>query len=226
MDRLGLSGAPKDFIARFNVSRETVINLQRYVDTLLKWQTRINLIGPATVDDIWQRHIADSLSLVQFIQERHSGGRLSFVDLGTGAGLPGIPLSLGLGPHGDVHAHLVDSNKKKAAFLREAVRLTGVSADIHTDRAERLSAYRMTPEPQFVVARAFAPLRELSLLALPWLKAGAIGLFQKGRDVEKELETATHIEGMRYKVQSLDSVPGSVVVVTVFAPEDETNGNS
>ncbi len=225
MVRRVVSGAPKNLAARFDVSRETICDLQIYVATLLKWQEKINLIGPATVDEIWQRHIADSLSLVPIVQDLHRGGPLSFVDLGTGAGLPGVPLSLSLRATGNVHAHLVDSNLKKAAFLREVIRLTNLNASIYAERAERLSGDRMVPEPQFVLARAFAPLRELSNFALPWLKNGAIGLFQKGRDVEKELERTAHLEGMRYKVQNLDTNSGSVVVVTEFAPEDGTDGN-
>ena len=145
MDSRPVLGPPGDLVTRFDVSRGTICDLQIYVATLLRWQEKINLIGPATVEDIWQRHIADSLSLAPIIQKLHRGGPLSFVDLGTGAGLPGVPLSLSLRPHGEVHAHLVDSNHKKAAFLREVIRLTNLTASIYTDRAESLSWNRMVP---------------------------------------------------------------------------------
>ncbi len=179
--------SPVEAISRFNVSRESLEKLQQYVDLLVKWQKRINLIGPSTVDQIWLRHIADALQLMALIPKSSK----TIVDAGSGAGIPGLVLAMVLGHRPDMEMHLVESNDKKAAFLREAVRVSGAPAIVHNCRIEQLAAGVTPVQADVVLARALAPLPKLLELTETYLSNGAIGLFHKGQDVDSELTQAT-----------------------------------
>lgn len=206
--------APVDFAARFNVSRETLEKLNDYVSLLLKWQARINIIGPSTAEQVWERHIADSLQLTPVINEKLPDHSISLLDLGTGAGLPGIPLALHLAETEDSFVHLVDSNSKKVAFLREAVRITGLRAEVHCSRIEAIAPGKFAPTPNVVVSRALAALDQLAAWAQPWITSGAIGVFQKGRNVEKEVASTDRSRPLDYKVvQSRTNPESSLVIV-------------
>lgn len=176
-------GSRADQPARFDVSRESAARLEAFVDVLVKWQQRINLIGPATVDDIWQRHIADALQLLPLIRPHVK----RILDLGSGGGIPGLVLAIALEERKGFTVHLVESTGKKVAFLRQAVRLTGAAAVVHDCRIEDLARSGQAENVDLVTARALAPLPKLLDLAAPWLEAGAYGLFHKGRDVDSEL---------------------------------------
>jgi 16S rRNA (guanine527-N7)-methyltransferase len=167
----------------YNVSRESLDRLQIYVETLLHWQQRMNLIGPSTVDTVWTRHILDAVQLLPFLPAETR----SIAELGSGAGIPGLVIAIA----SNVEAHLYESNAKKAAFLREAIRKTGSKAHVHNVRLETLRDQSELPQVQCVVARALAPLPLLLEYAEPFLARGAIGLFHKGQDVELELTEAT-----------------------------------
>jgi 16S rRNA (guanine527-N7)-methyltransferase len=167
------------------VSRETAQRLDRFVELLLKWQRVSNLIADSSVDHLWTRHIADSLQLIALAPHART-----WVDLGSGAGFPGLVLACTLADTPGALVHLIESNAKKAAFLREAARITGVAAIIHHGRAEELiPAWRGAVD--VVTARALAPLSILVELAAPMVKRGAKALFLKGQDVEAELTQAT-----------------------------------
>lgn len=172
-----------ELAAQYNVSRESLSALRLYVDLLLTWQRRINLIGPATIESIWERHIHDSLQVLPLIPR----GTTAIAELGSGAGIPGLIVAIA----GRYEAHLYDSNSKKSAFLREAIRQTGIRAQVHTLRLEDLKFDPHLPKVQCVLARALAPLPLLLDYAEPFIKAGAIGLFHKGQDVDLELTEAT-----------------------------------
>lgn len=176
-------GSGADPLARFDVSRESRRRLEAFVDLLVKWQRRINLIGPASVDEIWQRHIADGLQLVPLIRPHVR----SILDLGSGGGIPGLVVAIALMEQRPVTVHLVESTGKKAAFLRQAALLTAAPVIVHDCRIESLAEARRIETVDLVTARALAPLPKLLQLAAPWLEAGAYGLFHKGRDVESEL---------------------------------------
>lgn len=168
---------------RFNVSRESREKIETYVKLLLTWQQRINLIGPATVSSVWERHVCDSLQLLPLLPP----GTTRIAELGSGAGIPGLILAMS----GDLEAHLYESNGKKAAFLREAARQTGTRATVHNIRLESLAAEPAVPRVDCVVARALAPLPLLLTYAAPFLAQGSVGLFHKGQDVDAELTDAT-----------------------------------
>ncbi len=182
--------APKsadEVVARYDVSRESSNRLQIYVDLLAKWQKRINLIGPSTVPEIWQRHIGDALVLADIVP----AGARSVVDLGSGAGIPGLVFAIAFGDERGFDTHLIESNGKKAAFLREAVRLTGAKAKVYNQRVEDVANDIAEIAPDVVLARALAPLSQLLELAEPFLAAGATGYLHKGQDVDTELTEAT-----------------------------------
>jgi 16S rRNA (guanine527-N7)-methyltransferase len=172
-------------LALVPVSRETVARLERFVALLLDWQSRMNLIAASTVPRLWTRHIADSLQLLAILPQARR-----WADLGSGAGFPGVPIACALADQSSAEVHLIESNKKKAAFLREAVRVTEAPALVH---AERVADFARGFRGRFdvVTARALAPLPELLSIAYPLLKSGAQGLFPKGQDVDAELTDAT-----------------------------------
>jgi 16S rRNA (guanine527-N7)-methyltransferase len=179
-----LAGDRDRALALTPVSRETIDRLDRFVELLLAWQQRINLIAPSTVPQLWTRHIADSLQLLVLAPQART-----WVDLGSGAGFPGLVIACALADAAAARVHLVESNGKKAAFLREAARTLGVPADIHAVRIEDF-VERSAPAVDVVTARALAPLPKLLAAAYPLLKTAPLGLFPKGQDVGLELTAA------------------------------------
>jgi 16S rRNA (guanine527-N7)-methyltransferase len=172
----------------FGVSRESCARLETYVALLKRWQERINLVSPGTLGEVWRRHVADGLQLLPHVREDSV-----LVDLGSGAGIPGLVLALALADRGRVSVWLVESNGKKAAFLRAVLRETGVSAHVLNTRMETVRWQEILPGAQhvLVLARALAPLPRLLELASPLLAAGATALWHKGQDVERELADST-----------------------------------
>ena len=174
------------------VSRETAARLDRFVALLIAWEEHTNLIARSTIPVIWTRHIADSLQLLALAPQAKV-----WADLGSGAGFPGFVLACALAESRGAEVHLVESIGKKAAFLREAVRVTGAPAIVHAVRIEDF--VDKAPESiEAVTARALAPLPKLLSLAYPLLKKGAVGLFLKGQDVGSELTAAAKY----WKIQS------------------------
>ncbi|MGA3307282.1 MAG: 16S rRNA (guanine(527)-N(7))-methyltransferase RsmG [Xanthobacteraceae bacterium] len=166
------------------VSRETIARLDRFVAELMAWQRRINLIASSTEPVLWTRHVADSLQLLALAPQARI-----WADLGSGGGFPGLVIACALADTPGARVHLIESNAKKAAFLREAARATGAPALVHAARIEDF--VENAPEPiDVVTARALAPLTELLSMAYPLLKKGAHGLFPKGQDVAGELTEA------------------------------------
>jgi 16S rRNA (guanine527-N7)-methyltransferase len=167
------------------VSREIAERLDHFVTLLLEWQQRMNLIAASTIPNIWTRHISDSLQLLQLAPKAKI-----WIDLGSGAGFPGLAIACALADVPQAEIHLVESNGKKANFLREVVRLIGAPATVHGVRIEDF-AKNFQPRPDVITARALAPLNETLALAHPLSKTGAQGLFLKGQDVASELTQAS-----------------------------------
>jgi 16S rRNA (guanine527-N7)-methyltransferase len=193
------------------VSRETEERLDRYVELLLHWQSTVNLVSPSTLRELWTRHVADSLQLIPLAPQARI-----WADLGSGGGFPGLPIALA----GEVvtMVHLIESNGKKAAFLREAVRVTGARAVVHQERAEKFGE-SCAETVHVVTARAVAPLETLCNQAFPLLRGGAIGLFPKGQDVDVELTDAAKYWRLdASKVPSKTSPAGSIVVIRNLEP--------
>jgi 16S rRNA (guanine527-N7)-methyltransferase len=190
------------------VSRETLARLDAFADLLLTWNARTNLIAPSTVPHLWTRHIADSLQLLDLAPDART-----WVDLGSGGGFPGLVIACALADSPDAKIHLVESNTKKAAFLREATRLTGAPAVVHGERIERFVEV-FEGRTDVVTSRALAPLKLLLDQSVSLLKTGTIGLFPKGQDVEAELTEATRYWNVKVNLASSRTDPkGRVVVV-------------
>ena len=191
------------------VSRETTARLDRFVELLLRWQRTTNLIAPSTIPRLWTRHIADSLQLIDLAPQ----ARL-WVDVGSGGGFPGLVLACALAGCPGASVHLVESNAKKAAFLREARRLTGAPASVHAERIEDFAA-RFEGHPDAVTARAVAPLKSLLGQCFPLLgKSGATGLFPKGQHAELELGDAAGRWAMNATlVPSRTDPTGRIIVI-------------
>ncbi len=158
-----------------DVPRETQEKLDCYVQLLIKWQARINLISSKTLPEIWHRHILDSAQLVSYLPNTPS----VILDMGSGAGLPGVILAI-LTHH---QLHLVESDSRKIAFMRTALRETGTSAILHEQRMETVPALR----PDIITARALAPLSQLITLASGQHHEKIEYLFLKGREAKQEL---------------------------------------
>jgi 16S rRNA (guanine527-N7)-methyltransferase len=167
------------------VSRETEMRLDRFVDLLLTWQAKTNLVAPSTLPTLWTRHVSDSLQLLSLAPEAKI-----WVDLGSGGGFPGMILACALADTPGASVHLVERNAKKAGFLREALRVTGASGTVHLAAIED-TVDRVPGQIDCVTARAVAPLHQLIGFAEPLIKRGAKTLFLKGQDVEAELTEAT-----------------------------------
>jgi 16S rRNA (guanine527-N7)-methyltransferase len=167
------------------VSRETEVRLDRYVELLREWQAKTNLVAPSTLPNLWTRHISDSLQLLTLAPSAKI-----WADLGSGGGFPGVVLACAMAEEPGAMVHLVERNAKKAAFLREALRVTNSRGQVHLADI-RDSVDRITGPVDCVTARALAPLHQLISFAEPLVVRGAKALFLKGQDVEAELTEAT-----------------------------------
>jgi 16S rRNA (guanine527-N7)-methyltransferase len=160
------------------VSRETLERLDAYVALLGQWRKAVNLISESTFAEVWTRHVADSAQLLAFAPQAKI-----WVDMGSGAGFPGLVIAIQLANQPGALVHLIESDKRKCAFLREAARVAGAPAIIHNERIET-AAQRITDAVDAVSARALAPLPKLIDFAKIWLEHGAIGVFPRGRTDE------------------------------------------
>lgn len=168
-----------------DVSRETFSDLMEFEQLFLKWSSAINLASPATLSSLWERHILDSVQIFPLVPEAKK-----WVDIGSGGGFPGVVIALILKQWRNGHMDLVESNGKKAAFLRTAIGQFNAPGRVHALRID--AAYAVVPSADVVTARALAPLPDLFELAEPWLTGGAVGLFHKGRDYHREVSESRH----------------------------------
>src|SRR5712671_7150769 len=153
------------------VSRETEARLDRYIELLLQWQAKTNLVAPSTLPDLWTRHISDSLQLLTLAPSAKI-----WADLGSGGGFPGVVLACALAETSGATVHMVERNAKKAAFLREALRITASPGMVHLAEIED-SVERIAGKVDCVTARAVAPLHQLVGFVEPLVRKGAKALF-------------------------------------------------
>lgn len=168
---------------RLAVSRETRERLDLFVALLRRWQPVKNLVAQSTLPGVWTRHVLDSAQLAG-----PAGQRREVVDLGSGAGFPGLVLAILWADRPGAAVHLVESNLRKAAFLQEAVRVTGAPAIVYPERIE--AVLRRPPAASLVTARALAPLGQLLAWSESLLQQGAQALFLKGREAREDLNEA------------------------------------
>ena len=201
---------PSEFAEAFEVSRETGDRLDAYAALLRRWQKTINLVAPSTLDDIWNRHFADSAQLLKFAPDSVK----TWLDIGSGAGFPGLVVAIMLPARRQVRMVLIESDSRKAAFLGEAARATGVVVDIVCARIESSSTHAKVGPVDIVSARALAPMGRLLELASPFLSSRTKGLFLKGRNVETEIAEASATWSFAHRLEpSLTDPEGRIVVI-------------
>ena len=160
---------------------DTRRRLTIFVDLLLKWQKTINLVAPSSLADLWTRHIEDSFQVQRSVPEADI-----WADFGSGGGFPGLITAVLLAERPSAHIHLVESDKRKAAFLQTVSRETDLKTTVHAIRIEAF-AENFTGQVDAVSARALAPLPKLLDFAEPFLRRGAVGVFPKGQTADAEL---------------------------------------
>jgi 16S rRNA (guanine527-N7)-methyltransferase len=163
-----------------NVSRETMERLQTYKILLETWQRKINLIAPSTLPHLWERHFEDSLQLLPFLPEK----KCTLIDLGSGAGFPGLVLAICRGE--DMDVTLIESDLRKCLFLENVSRETFLKVNVVRSRIESLSGIK----GDVITARGLAPLSRLLEYAHPFMHETSFCLFLKGKETEKEIEMA------------------------------------
>lgn len=195
------------------VSRETWDRLDAFVALVVKWQRAVNLVSAASLPAIWDRHILDSLQMA-----RLAPAAQTWVDLGSGGGFPGIVIAA---ERPDLLVHLVESDQRKAAFLRESGRALGLNVSVHCERIEVFTARQAGEKFDVVSARALASLDRLIELAYPLLKSGAVGLFLKGAGLSGELTDARKSWMFQHEIlPSVTSAEAGVLILRGAEPRD------
>lgn len=201
----------EEFAAAANVSRETLARLKAYDALLLDWAGRHNLVARSTLPDRWRRHFLDSAQLYPLIP----AAAKSLVDLGSGAGFPGLVLAA-MGAERGLRAALVESTGKKAAFLRAAIAAMGL--DNVAVIPQRIESITISP-PDVITARALARLDKLLRYAHGIAGKSTLCLFLKGQDVEDELTEAAKSWHMKIARTASFTNPGSTVLaISAVAP--------
>ncbi len=190
----------KIIIEKYNLNKRQIDLIGKYIKKLKKTNLTLNLVGPSTIDNSWDRHVNDSLQLTQFISKKNS----SIVDMGTGAGLPGVILSI----CGYTNTLLIDSKLKKINFIREFAHENHIEIKNICSRVEKIKNQKF----DFIVCRAFAPLTKLLDYSLIFTKKNTSLLFLKGRNVKKEIQDAKKTFSFKYELFSSKSEGGGYVL--------------
>lgn len=196
------------FLEHVDVSRETIEKLEIYANLLLRWQFKINLISTNSLKQAWHRHFLDSAQIFSILPKKAT----SAIDVGTGAGFPGLVLSI----MGLENVQLVEQNKKKCAFLYEVIRETEATASVHPCKIEKLPI----KDYDVVLARAFMALDGLLKVVSPFFGKDTLGIFPKGLKVNQELTAASKNWKMKTAIkQSITSPDGKIVLVKDLVSE-------
>jgi 16S rRNA (guanine527-N7)-methyltransferase len=193
-----------DFARAQNVSRETLALLESFVALLADWNQRHNLVSAKSLEDVWHRHVWDSAQLIRFVPDTAT----SLVDLGSGAGFPGIILATMLRDGPRFRAVLYESTAKKCRFLEEAAARLGLNVEVRNARMEEAKR-----EPfDLTTARACAPLTKLLGYARPFQGPNSVCLFLKGQSVESELTEARTSWRMKLERHASLTDPSGVIL--------------
>jgi 16S rRNA (guanine527-N7)-methyltransferase len=202
-------------LALFPLLPETERRLQIYADLLIKWQKTINLVATSTLPNLWMRHFADSLQ----VQAAMPAARL-WADLGSGAGFPGLVTAISLADKPGGKVHLIESDRRKCAFLSEVSRETGAPTVVHAGRIETVVGEIEDPI-EAVSARALAPLPDLLRYAATFIDRGASGVFLKGQDPARELTDSGLAD--RYQISMRESVTSPSSRLVIVSRRDRNN---
>ena len=193
----------EDVVTRFGLTKMQIKKIERFVLEIFEFNKHTNIVGKSTLENVWERHIADSLQLSFFISKKKS----KIFDLGTGGGLPGIPLCV----LGYSNVFMVDSVGKKINFVRDIIKLLSLSAKTQKKRIEKLDIGKA----DLIVSRALAPLNKLLSYSLLHSNKNTTSLFLKGRNVYKEIEMAKESFYFNYEIfKSVSSEEGCVLKIT------------
>jgi len=202
---------PETFAATYHVSRETLARLMAYQALLGKWQQSVNLVGPNTLAHFWQRHAADSAQILRHAPDMAT----SWLDLGSGGGLPGLVLAIMLAEKApEARMHFIESDRKKAGFLRAVIADIGLAATVHHARIEAVSE-AMPPELakiDVITARALAPLPDLLRLLTPFCNSSTVALVHKGRNWQEELTASEQYWKLSVTAQVSDTDPAARIL--------------
>ena len=200
-----------DLSRDLKVARETVSRLSTFVDLLCTRNQQLNLVAESTLSQVWHRHILDSGQLAPLVPD----DARTIVDLGSGAGFPGMVLAIMLSNRPGLRVHLIESIQKKCRFLEDVAKATGAPVTVHWSRAEALPELKA----DVVTARALAPLDKLLGLAFPFFRDGTIGLFLKGKSLPAELTLAAKSWKLdSTSIPSRSDPSGTVLRVTGLSP--------
>ncbi|MCH7634699.1 MAG: 16S rRNA (guanine(527)-N(7))-methyltransferase RsmG [Proteobacteria bacterium] len=199
------------------VSRETLERLRVYLRLLEKWQGTINLVSTGSLEDPWRRHMLDSAQLARYIPPCGAGGAPVIVDIGSGGGFPGLVLAI----MGAGVVHLVESNRRKCAFLATVARETNTEVTIQPLRVESLTPFAA----DIVTARSLAPLDQLLAFAEPLVGGEGECLFLKGKKGDEELTEAAKKWNMRVERFASDSDSSGVVLRLRQISRDRSHGH-
>ena len=195
----------EEIISRFQIDNSQLLKINSYLEMLKEYNSHTNLVGKSTLEKPWKSHILDSLQLLCFIKNK----KLSILDMGSGAGLPGIPLSI-MGFH---NVTLVDSNGKKIKFLKKVKERLGINYTIVQERIESL------PHLSFdiVTSRALSNLNNLLTYSQKFIKKNTLLVFLKGKAVNDEILFAQKNWIIDYKkFQSISDDRGAILIIKKF----------
>lgn len=203
---------PEEFKELSGISNESFERLEIYIDLLKRWQQNINLVGKNSLFDVWGRHILDSTQLSKFITPR----MMAIADIGTGAGFPGMVLAI-IAVKKDREIHLIESNQRKCAFLREVNLATQAGVFIHNKRVENITELSV----DLVISRAVASVEKLLQFSNFILKKDGQCLFLKGNKWRDEL-TQAQLKWMMKEtiIQSMTDPTGKILKLEEIRPSD------
>ncbi len=171
-----------EFAQENNISHDILTDFDRWLELLIRWNTRINLVSKAAMDEFWLRHALDSWQVWNALPAHTE----SVLDLGSGGGFPGLALAIGAKHRGGIHITMTESAGKKANFLRTVIRELSLPATVHAGRIEDMPPEHYT----IITARAFAPLPKLLTYARGFWGPGTKAILLKGQNAEAEINDA------------------------------------
>lgn len=221
---------PEQFAETYDVSRETLTKLMAYQALLGKWQKSVNLVGPNTLAHFWQRHAADSAQIMRYAPSTSTtpnaapNAAKTWLDLGSGGGLPGLVLAIMLAEKNPAaHMHFIESDRKKAGFLRAVIADTGLTATVHHARIEAVAAAKppALAEIDVITARALAPLPDLLGLLVPFCNSSTVALVHKGRNWQEELTASEQYWKLNVTAQLSDTdAAARILEISVVTPRN------
>ena len=191
-----------DVVSQFDLNKQQVDKVDFYLSSIIKYNKHTNLVGKSTIENIWDRHVLDCLQLSKYITNKN----LKILDLGTGAGLPGVLLSIA----GYQRILMVDSVKKKTDFVKKIIKELSLTAKIQNKRIEKLP----NSQHDIIVSRALAPLLKLLTYARMYSNKNTTSFFLKGRNVISEIDIAGKIYFFEFeKIKSMSSDDGCILKI-------------